>query len=404
MENPRAQQLPKYMTQYVQMTEARQPLYAYNIPPQPSPQMYPSPHAGFLRAPSDAVPINVLPPRQDFVPQQHPQQRPSVQQPQFYSPNVPASHQPIFIQQSVPQSPQAYFPQYRRSVSSEQLKATEVKWAKVVKISSWLMTVIGVVCTCAILSRIAQHPEHEAEHVGPYFHLILAFLIFTTGVKGLRTARLGTVKSAKCYLASVSIISLLLVGSFVLGFAMAANHIQPNDIKFHEKQDRPDGRYVARPEPTIVAEHNVLLVEGSILAANVQEPNGHSSPDHKPRTSTSSHGDQRQKHSKILPPPTKKEGYKGYERTGEHQKHHSNTMANGHSRHPRPECFLMGGLIASVVCSFYIISAAKLLKARKEIDKLAHQPTVVMVAAQPQYQAQAMPMYAVYPSHTVAQA
>jgi hypothetical protein len=57
--------------------------------------------------------------------------------------------------------------------------------------------------------------------------------------------------------------------------------------------------------------------------------------------------------------------------------------------------------VASVVCSFYIFSACKLLKARKAVKEIARRPSIVMVAPQPQYAvSQALPVYgsSIYPN------
>lgn len=293
-----------------------------------------------------------------------------------------------------------------------------------------------------VISHLAH--GHGVDHVGPYLHLALALLITLTGVKGIRTSRNTKVKAAKCYLFSVSLVSLLVVGGFIFGFVMAATHTRPEDIKLNKAHGNHHGRD-HNDTPIVVGgdtpcyppdsidevppvkspdflEASSSPVEDRSEAQVLHDSHRQGSQDHV--SHSNSHDSHNSHHAKSDhdDKDDRKHGNAGHDHDDKDDRKHGNS-GHGHNDHkhggsghghddkhngghkskhhgpPPPRFFLVATLVSSVVCSLFIIPAVKLLKARKAIKRLATQPSIVMVAPQPQFQvSQAMPVYANYAS------
>jgi hypothetical protein len=244
--------------------------------------------------------------------------------------------------------------------AAEKVKAVSLRWGRVVRVLAVILLSFGALSfTCGVIHLASGH---GVNHVGPYLHLVLALLMMCTGVKGIKATKRTTVKSAKRYLCSVSLLSLIVLGSFVVGFALMAAHQRPKDINFAE--ERPDN-VVASENPSFAPEERTHLSAEKQIPHDRPHNGDHSRPDHP---------------------------HNGHSKPGHGHHDDSSSKQQGSNRH-HGHHLLVPALISTLVCSIYIISAVKLFKARKALNELSQGP-VLMFPQQPQYQvSQAMPIY-----------
>jgi hypothetical protein len=302
-----------------------------------------------------------------------------IYQGQAYAAQIPRAQQPIYVQQMPPQQPSNV-----NFNTAEKVKAVSLRWGRVVRALAVILLGFGAFSFTGGVVHLAS--GHGVDHVGPYLHLTLSLFMMCTGVKGVKATKQTTVKSAKRYLCSVSLLSLIVLGGFVVGFALMAAHPRPKDVNFAE--EKPD-MVAGSDHPCFAPEERTLLPAGGQLPNDRPHNGDHSKPDQPHNGDYSNNGDR------------SSQPHNGGHSSHPHNDNHSNSGRSHHREHSTRDQgsnphhgphLIIPALISTFVCSIYIISAVKLLKARKALNALSQVPATM--PHQPQYQvSQAMPIY-----------